>query len=103
MCRAVAAAQSSKTPYPHITTPKPQTPGFFTQEALRAIADTTLTSVSAWAQGQQPKPALIYKGQAVGNVPCAGGKNVQAARIRKEEQEAAKAKATAAAVAGEGK
>ena len=57
----------------------------------------------AWAQGQQPKPALIYKGQAVGNVPCAGGKNVQAARIRKEEQEAAKAKATAAAVAGEGK
>ena len=43
----------------------------------------------------------MYNGEPIGCVPCAGGKNVQAARAKKEEQE--KAKATAAAAAGEGK
>jgi len=77
--------------------------GFFTQEALRAIADTTLTSVSAWAKGEQPKPTLVFKGQASGVLPCAGGKNVQAARVKKEEHKQQQAAvAAAAALAAEG-
>lgn len=62
--------------------------GFFTQDALHAIADTTLTSISAWAKGEQPKPTLIYKGQPVkGTNLCSGGKNVRAGREKMAEAE----------------
>lgn len=61
--------------------------GFFTQDALYALADTTLTSIGAWARGEQPKPTLIYKGQPVKGINlCSGGKNVKVGREKMEAE-----------------
>ena len=48
--------------------------GFFTREALQAIADTTLGSAAAFAKGEQPGPSLVFKGAltAPPGSPCAG-------------------------------
>lgn len=39
--------------------------GFYTQEALSAIAKTTLRSFDSFAKGQQPESCMVYKGQVV--------------------------------------